>query len=200
MADSLHENPFTPTFGQVPANMAGRDPLLREMRAAFGAQARTPEHTMLLSGARGSGKTVLLASIADEAGRNGWIAVSTAASHGMLEDILVQAVNKASHLVDTANQKRSLTGVGIGQILSLEWEQGGEQPANWRLKMQNLISALEEAESGLLVLVDELDPSVEEAAQLREHVPGTLAAAGRHWGARQERGRIRASWFQGFLY
>ena len=159
-------NPFTPTFGQMPANLAGRDRLLREMNQALNAQARAPELTMLLSGARGSGKTVLLASIADEAERSGWISVSTVAAEGMLEDILVQAIDKAGHLVDASGGAKSLTGVGIGQILSLEWENGESQPSNWRLRMQKLISALEEVGSGLLVLVDELDPSIEEAIHL----------------------------------
>ena len=167
MAESrILANPFTPTFGQVPANMAGRDRLLREMAMAFSAQTRAPELTMLLSGARGSGKTVLLASIAGEAERSGWIGVSTVAAEGMLEDIYVQANEKASHLVDISGGDRSLTGVGIGQILSLEWERDGERPSNWRLRMQKLIAALEEAGSGLLILVDELDPSIEEAVQL----------------------------------
>ena len=159
-------NPFTPTFGQMPANLAGRDRLLREMSQALNAQARAPELTMLLSGARGSGKTVLLASIADEAERSGWISVSTVAAEGMLEDILVQGIDKAGHLVDASGGAKSLTGVGIGQILSLEWENGESQPSNWRLRMQKLISALEEVGSGLLVLVDELDPSIEEAVHL----------------------------------
>ena len=159
-------NPFTPTFGQMPANLAGRDRLLREMSQAFGAQTRAPELTMLLSGARGSGKTVLLASIAEEAERSGWISVSTVAAKGMLEDIFVQATDKASHLVNTLERSGSLTGVGIGQILSLEWEKGEDQPTNWRLRMQKLISALEEVGSGLLVLVDELDPAIEEAVRL----------------------------------
>ena len=166
MESRILDNPFTPTFGQVPANMAGRDRLLREMGQALNARTRAPELTMLLSGARGSGKTVLLASIAEEAQRSGWVCASTVAAEGMLEDILVQAVDKAGHFVDIPGQSNSLTGVGIGQILSLEWERGGEQPANWRLRMQKLISALEEAGSGLVVLVDELDPSVEEAVQL----------------------------------
>lgn len=163
---SVLGNPFTPTFGQVPANMAGRERLLREMSRAFNGQTRAPELTMLLSGARGSGKTVLLASMANEAERSGWISVSTVAAEGMLEDVIVQSIDKASHLVDTADRDKLLTGVGVGQILSLEWERANERPANWRLKMQKLISELEDAGSGLLILVDELDPSIDEAVQL----------------------------------
>ena len=165
-SEKYRANPFTPTFGQIPANIAGRDPLLREMGRALDAQARAPELTMLISGARGSGKTVLLASIANEAEQRGWVSVSVAAAEGMLDDVFVQATDKSSHLVEGATERGALTGVGIGQILSLEWERGASRPSNWRLRMQKLISALEEAGSGLLILVDELDPSIDEAVQL----------------------------------
>ena len=62
-------NPFTPTFGQVPTNMAGRNNLIREMARAFDAQTRAPELTMLISGARGLGKTALLSTISNTLAR-----------------------------------------------------------------------------------------------------------------------------------
>lgn len=159
-------NPFTPTFGQIPANMAGRDPILREMAYAFGSTTRAPELTMLISGARGCGKTALLARISEEASSRGWISVSTVAAPGMLEDILTQAYDKASHLVSLPLSQGKVRGVGIGQVFSMEWDAGEKMPSNWRLQTQKLLEALEEADSGLLVLVDELDPSVDEAVAL----------------------------------
>ena len=35
MANSIGPNPFTPSFGEVPLILAGRDKLLRESNAAF---------------------------------------------------------------------------------------------------------------------------------------------------------------------
>ncbi len=159
-------NPFTPTFGQVPANMAGRGSILREMARAFDSPTRSPELTMLISGAQGSGKTALLARISDEAARCGWICANTVTSPDMLHDILVQATSKASHITRPDAQRRELTGIGIAQAINIEWEPGDKAPSNWRMKMQELIAALEAASSGLLILVDELDPSIDEAATL----------------------------------
>ena len=167
MTDSrIKANPFTPTFGQVPANMAGRDALLREVSRAFDAPMRSPELTMLISGARGSGKTTLLARISEEAGMRGWISASTTASPGMLEDLLAQAIDRSSHVIEPPSAPGKVTGVGIGQILNLEWEGREDPPVNWRLRVQKLVEALEEKGLGLLLLVDELDPSVNEAIQL----------------------------------
>lgn len=66
--EEAHENPFTPAFGEVPLYMAGRDGVLRSMARAFERQGRAPELTTLILGARGTGKTALLARIAEDAG------------------------------------------------------------------------------------------------------------------------------------
>lgn len=61
------ENPFTPTFGEVPAHMAGRAVLLNDLKRAFSATKRHPSLTTAITGARGSGKTALLSLAAEEA-------------------------------------------------------------------------------------------------------------------------------------
>ncbi len=81
------ENPFTPTFGEVPAYMAGRAQLIGDMITAFERSGRSPDLSTVISGARGTGKTALLSLIAEEARKRGWVAVSVAALPGMLEDI-----------------------------------------------------------------------------------------------------------------
>ena len=160
------DNPLTPTFRQVPTNMAGRNDLIREMARAFDAQTRAPELTMLISGARGSGKTALLSTISDEADQRGWVCVNTVSAPGMLEDVLVQTVDKSRHLIDTESARTRLTELGIGQIVNVAWEHADETQANWRLKMQKLIEELNGAGIGLLIAVDEVDVSVDEMVTL----------------------------------
>lgn len=160
------QNPFTPTFGQVPFAMAGRDLVIREMSTAFDAPNRAPELTMLISGARGSGKTALLTRISEEAAQRGWICVNTVAAPGMLEDILVQTVDKAGRIVDVGASRNRLNEIGIGQVVNVGWERVDEVRANWRLQMQKAIEALNEAGTGLLIAVDEVDVSVDEAVNL----------------------------------
>lgn len=81
------ENPFTPSFGEVPAHLAGRQQIIRDLDRAFLSQRRRPELTSIFSGARGTGKTALMSSLATKAESHGWIAVKTTALPGMLEEI-----------------------------------------------------------------------------------------------------------------
>ena len=163
---ATHANPFTPSFGEVPLILAGRDRLLHDTDRAFSRTTRSPELTMLVSGARGTGKTALLAKMAESATQNGWIAVKTVASPGMLEDIYQHALRDASHIAGNMDAKKRLTGVGIAQLVNLEWQVEGNEPANWRIRMEGLLDQLEEAGCGLLIAVDEVDPSVDEMIQL----------------------------------
>ena len=43
------ENPFTPSFGEVPAHLAGRQQIIRDLDRAFLSQRRRPELTSIFS-------------------------------------------------------------------------------------------------------------------------------------------------------
>ena len=101
------ENPFTPSFGEIPARLAGRDQILYDVTRALESEHRRPDLTTIFSGARGTGKTALLALVAEEAERRGWVAVSTTALPGMLEDIEIRARRKA------AQYRRRLLDAGV---------------------------------------------------------------------------------------
>ncbi len=158
------ENPFTPTFGEVPAHMAGRSVLLNDLRRAFSSTKRHPNLTTAITGARGTGKTTLLSLAANEAERYGWIAVKTVAIEGMLNDILISARRAASHLLDVGGKPR-LSGIEIGQMLAMEWERTPEL-TNWRNEMTLLLDQLEASETGLLIVVDEVQPKLSEMIEL----------------------------------
>ena len=59
-ASAIGENPFTPTFGEVPAHMAGRSVVLNDLKRALSSSKRHPNLTTIITGARGTGKTALL--------------------------------------------------------------------------------------------------------------------------------------------
>ena len=160
------ENPFTPSFGQVPLHPAGRDILVSRFAAALERTRRSPELTTLVSGARGTGKTSLLSMVSDEAQQRGWVSVDVVAEPGMLEDIYIQALRNSRHIANRVGADARLTGVGIGRLFSVEWEPGGEEPSNWRSRMEDLIDELNGQGLGLLITVDEVDPSVEEFVHL----------------------------------
>ena len=57
-------NRFSPGAGAPPPELVGRDPLLEQARVLLGrVKQKRPEKSMLLTGLRGVGKTVLLNDI-----------------------------------------------------------------------------------------------------------------------------------------
>lgn len=162
---TLSKNPFTPSFGSIPRFMAGRESVLEDMARAFDEGLGNPDLATLLVGPRGTGKTALLSRIAEEALAHGWVAVSTTAIDGMLEDVIQQAGKAAAHLVAPAPSRR-LVEVGIGQILNLDWVFEPSGQANWRMRIEALLERLAEQGAGLLITVDEVRADVEEMVQL----------------------------------
>ena len=58
------KNPFSPGAGAPPPELVGRDPLLEQARILLGrVKQKRPEKSLLLTGLRGVGKTVLLNEI-----------------------------------------------------------------------------------------------------------------------------------------
>lgn len=158
------ENPFTPSFGEVPAHLAGRQQIIRDLDRAFLSQRRRPELTSIFSGACGTGKTALMSSLATRAESHGWIAVKTTALPGMLEELEFGAKRAAAHLIDPSNHFE-VTGLGIAPLGSIEVNRVHDA-STWRYRMSDIIDQLNEAGTGLLVTVDEVDPTLDEMIQL----------------------------------
>src|SRR6266481_8711774 len=58
------KNPFSPGAGSPPPELVGRDPILEQARILLGrVKQKRSEKSMLLTGLRGVGKTVLLNEI-----------------------------------------------------------------------------------------------------------------------------------------
>ncbi len=67
------KNPYSPGAGAPPPELVGRDPILRQADILLGRiQARRPEKSLLLTGLRGVGKTVLLNEIERHAEKRGY--------------------------------------------------------------------------------------------------------------------------------
>ena len=157
-------NPFTPAFGVVPPVMAGRQSILDNMHRAFEEGPGNPNLSTILVGARGTGKTVCLTCIANEASACGWITASTIALPGMLEDIYEAALRASSQLVDAHGSPR-LSSLTVGPI-SASWERETDEAGNWRTRMTRLLDALDELEVGLLICVDEVRANLDEMIRL----------------------------------
>ena len=85
-------NPFRLTFGSVPHTVAGRDEVLDRIAAVFALVEGDPDATMVVSGHRGTGRTVLLNKAAQAARERGWAAVSVSATDGPAAEAVIEAV------------------------------------------------------------------------------------------------------------
>lgn len=159
------ENPFTPSFGEVPAHLAGRKEAVRDVSRALKSLKRRPELSTIFSGARGTGKTTLLSLLSDEALREGWVVASVTAMPGMLEDIEIRTRRDADHLLRDSDGPR-VSSIGIPQVVDVEFAERQEMASNWRSRMDDILDDLAESGAGLLITVDELDAELDEMIQL----------------------------------
>ena len=98
MAEHIR-NPFTPTFGSIPLQLAGRDKIISDILEGLNNNPGDPNRATIFIGAQGSGKTVLLAKIAEEASTHGWISVNVNTDISMLDEILIQIRDNAKEFL-----------------------------------------------------------------------------------------------------
>ncbi|MDO5445348.1 MAG: AAA family ATPase [Eubacteriales bacterium] len=164
------KNPFTPNFGQIPAHMAGRDKIISDLLHAYENAPGDPSLTTILVGARGTGKTALLSYISEVVREEGWISVNVPCISGMMEDIYFQTIRNAAHILPE-NSRMELSKVSLKATAGFFSAETGfsvsEDMArgNWRAKMTDIIEYLNEKEIGLLITVDEVNPSLEEMVE-----------------------------------
>ncbi|MDR1186624.1 MAG: hypothetical protein LBK95_04095 [Bifidobacteriaceae bacterium] len=157
-------NPFTPSFGAVPPLLAGRRAMIDAILGGLANGPGDPSRASLFVGARGTGKTALLATIANEAAAQGWVAANVTALDGMLEDILERAGEAADEFIAPTGASR-LTGLSVAGV-SITREMVDAPAGNWRTRMNRLLDGLEPHGIGLLITVDAADIDTPELRQL----------------------------------
>jgi hypothetical protein len=84
------KNPFSPGAGSPPPELVGRDPILEQARILLGrVKAKRPEKSLLLTGLRGVGKTVLLNEIERLARKDGYHTIAIEAHEDKPLGILI---------------------------------------------------------------------------------------------------------------
>ena len=153
-----NSNPFRPTFGRPPHTLVGRDEAMRRCQAAMSAGPDHPDHSMLLKGPRGSGKTVLLAAMRDLAEHNGLITVRvTAKPEPTFADALIEQMSTGS---DTGSRRMSSAQVsvfGSGAGVSFQTPEVREQSVHTRMlaAMEGLADHAQRKAKGAFITIDE---------------------------------------------
>lgn len=150
-------NPFTPSFGRMPFALAGRTDYIDDVMGGLANIPGDPNRSTVFVGPRGSGKTVLLSAIAELAGQQGWVHVSLSAREGMLDEAISQLRTNAGYLLKSESRS-DITTLKAGPLgFSRTMRYGA--PATFRTSMTNLVAQINDQGSGVLVTVDEANPS-----------------------------------------
>jgi hypothetical protein len=173
------KNPFSPGAGSPPPELVGRDPVLDEARVLLGRiRIGRSEKSMLLTGLRGVGKTVLLNEIERLAGAEGYRTISVEAHEDKrLGPLLAPHLRRLLFDLDRvagagAKVKRGLAVLRsfIGAIkltiadvdigLDIEPEKGSADSGDLEIDLPNLFVAVAEAaaerNSSVALLIDEI--------------------------------------------
>lgn len=151
----MPRNPFTPGFGSQPPVLIGRDDVLLDVRDGLIEGPGSPLRALKVTGPRGSGKTTVLGAAADVALEQGWIPLSVTASPQMHEELLALAVDRTAHF--TNKPGRRLSGLELaGFGFTLEDTPPPQRDAIWRIAMERILDVVEERDSGLMFIVDEV--------------------------------------------
>lgn len=171
------KNPFSPGAGSPPPELVGRDPILEQARVLLGrVQQGRPEKSLLLTGLRGVGKTVLLNEMGRLAQKAGYHTVSIEAHEGKpLGPLLAPYLRKLLFELDRlagAGDKvkrglrvlRSFVGklrLSYGEFsLDIDPETGAADSGDLEIDLPDLLTAVaeaaEERKSSVAILIDEV--------------------------------------------
>jgi len=162
-------NPFHPSFGVSPPLLAGRDQLLDEFVEALEDGPGSTGRATLYTGARGSGKTVMLNAVEDRAKALGWVVISETASPGFVGRIAGQHLPRLLAGFDPEAVRRRLSGItapfGAGAVA---WNtvEAHVAEAGLRNQIELLTDLLAENSTGLLITLDEIHQN--QIGELRE--------------------------------
>ncbi|MPZ54871.1 MAG: AAA family ATPase, partial [Acidimicrobiia bacterium] len=150
-------NPFAPTFGASPPLLAGRDKPIHNITTALESGPNHPDRTVIFTGMRGSGKTVLLNEVEDRAQQKGWIAISHDASTPGFVDRVARDTDRELEELEGPPPIKRLSGVEAGGF-GVEFENVPPEPRTLDLRhsLTELTNRLVQHSTGVLITIDEL--------------------------------------------
>lgn len=164
----LKDPVFSPSFGNRPSYLVGRDAVLRRFEQGLRSAPGNRDRAMVMLGQRGSGKTVLLWELADRARDLGFVVASpTIASEGMLERVVEKIQDDGQRFEKDKTQHLSGGSIGaLGFSVGLQFTREVQETKTFQFKLTQLARRITKAGHGMLILVDELQANSPEIRQL----------------------------------
>ncbi len=147
----MKKNPYTLVFGKEPAQLISRASQMMDILESF--QDDIPsQQVYMVTGVRGSGKTVFMSETAKALGEEGnWIIVELSSSGDLLTDLAaaLASEDKYARIFQKASINLSFFGIGL--------EVKGSVPiTNIQVAITKMLSSLREHNKKILICVDEV--------------------------------------------
>ncbi|MFC7375905.1 AAA family ATPase [Brachybacterium sp. GCM10030267] len=184
----MDSNPFTPGFGLTPRVLAMQGSPLEDFGEALAGRRSVGERSVLISGARGVGKTVLLTQMHDVADLAGWRTIILhTSSTSMVEELrgatvdLLRETDPEAESIRPTSATVGAFGARAGAGGELIDRYDGEAVPLGRL-LERLAELLTEEGGGLVVSIDEVQSAdrdqLHEIAQHMQDLIGRGYAVG----------------------
>lgn len=173
------ENPFTPGFGVTPRLLALSGQPVVEFEQALTGEGSVGGRHVLISGPRGTGKTVLLSQLQEAAHDNGWVSIDLpTASSSLLDALRGEVVAQLRELDPGATSSRvtagglSAFGAGVQGEREMADRYAGEPEPTGRL-LDRLAALQETRGSGVMIAIDEVQSARrDQLHEVTQHVQG----------------------------
>lgn len=148
-------SPFTPGYSKPPLVFGGHEQDLEELRQVFRTGDFGENHTVLLSGLRGAGKTAMLYELREAALENGWMAIHDDAQRGLISRMMDTAIPELINKLTQTERKR-LSGLGIWQFSAEFQVTDTARPGKPLLRNDLTALATMGSHRGVLITIDEV--------------------------------------------
>ncbi|WP_297008983.1 AAA family ATPase [uncultured Corynebacterium sp.] len=179
-------NPFTPTAGATPPLLVGRGEVIDDFRESVIDGPGAPGLLTLVTGPRGTGKTVMLNALEDVARTEGWLHLSETATPGLLDRLSRGVEKQLASVTGDDRQVPRVTGAST-PAGGVDIEYPDRPESGLRNAVTRLLGLLDERGAGLVVTVDEVHGGDHDELRhlgalaqhlVREQLPFALVLAG----------------------
>lgn len=145
--------PFSTIFGELPKNFVPRDEEFTEVKDMF--EGENPESKVfILSGPRGSGKTVLLTALSEEFEKEGYLVVDLNPFSDLEEQFAAKVYEKGKLKRLFLQSEFSFSFKGLGFSIK-----GKEEVSNVFSLIERMLEYLKRKGKKVLVTIDDVSPS-----------------------------------------
>ena len=149
-AEVKKDNPFTPTFGKQPVKYINRYENMDNIISTF--EADNPiSQSYLISGIRGSGKTVLMTSVANQLRKSEkWVVVDLNSTQPLLSEFAMRLTDASKQIPNIFENgfEVSVAGFGVGY-------NGGAVERDSVSRIESILEKLEKKNKRVLITIDE---------------------------------------------